>query len=162
MTVPYTRRQGQYLAYIAAYIRVHRQPPSEAEIATHFMVSPPSAHQMVVTLERRGLIQRTPGRPRSLRVLLPSESIPDMNVGQQQRQEGSSTEKKYPHIARWIMDGWVELGQTEYSQSMARALDIGGMVWEGKTSYTDLDELLRDLDEGIAQWTEFQFPTSQG
>jgi hypothetical protein len=37
---------------------------------------------------------------------------------------------------------------------MARALDEGGMVWEGKACYTDLEELLRDLDEGIARWTE--------
>ena len=50
----YTPRQGQYLAFIAAYIRRYGQPPAEAEIAAHFMVSP-SAHLMVVTLERRGL-----------------------------------------------------------------------------------------------------------
>ncbi|MGH2409245.1 MAG: hypothetical protein ACRDGS_02635, partial [Chloroflexota bacterium] len=46
---------GQYLAFIGAYTRLHGRPPSEAEIATYFMVSPPSAHQMVVTLERSGL-----------------------------------------------------------------------------------------------------------
>jgi hypothetical protein len=37
---------------------------------------------------------------------------------------------------------------------MARALDEGGMVWEGKTHYASLDELLSDLNEGIAQWTK--------
>jgi Mn-dependent DtxR family transcriptional regulator len=47
MTAPYTPRQGQYLAFIVAYARFHGQPPSEAEIATHLMVSPPSAHQML-------------------------------------------------------------------------------------------------------------------
>ena len=157
----YTPRQGQYLAFIAAYIRRYGQPPAEAEIAAHFMVSPPSAHLMVVTLERRGLIERIPGRPRSIRIVLPPEAVPDLKGAPPGRQEQSTSERKYPHIARWILDGWVELGQTEYSRSMARALDEGGIVWEGKTNYTDLDALLRDLDEGIAQWMAVQFPTSQ-
>jgi hypothetical protein len=117
------------------------------------MVSPPSAHQMVVALERRSLIQRTPGRARSLRILLPPTAIPNMESGRTPLQENHAVEIKYPHIARWIIeDGWVELGRTDYSRSMARALDEGGMEWEGKTSYADLDDLLSDLDEGIAQW----------
>ena len=155
MSAPYTPRQGQYLAFIAAYTRLHGQPPSESDIATHFMVSPPSAHQMVVTLEHRGLIQRTPGQARSLRVLLPPTAIPDLESGRKRPQEGSTVEVKYPHLASWVVDGGlVELGRTDYSRSMARALDEGGIVWEGKSSYTGLDELLRDLDEGIARWTE--------
>lgn len=32
----------------------------------HFRVSPPSVHQMVVTLERNGLIRRQPDAPRSI------------------------------------------------------------------------------------------------
>jgi len=104
----YTPRQGQYLAFITAYIRRYGQPPSEAEIATHFMVSPPSAHLMVVMLERRGLIQRTPGQSRSIRVLLPPEAVPDLESGRQHLREGPAVGEKYPHIARWIMNvGWV-------------------------------------------------------
>ena len=52
------------------------------------------------------------------------------------------------------MGGWVELGRTGDTRSLARALDEGGMVWEGKDSHPGLDELLWDLNEGIAQWTE--------
>jgi len=37
---------------------------------------------------------------------------------------------------------------------MARALDEGGMVWEGKTKYKSIDDLLDDLEAGIAQWLE--------
>ena len=110
MRSPYTPRQGQYLAFIAAYIRRYGQAPSEAEIATHFMVSPPSAHQMVVTLEQRGLIQRTPGQARSLRVLLPPTAIAELEDGRKRPQDGSTVEEKYPHIDRWIVnDGLVEL-----------------------------------------------------
>jgi repressor LexA len=154
MAALFTPRQGQYLAFIHAYTKLRGQPPSEAEIATHFMVSPPSAHQMVVTLERRSLIERQPGQPRSMRVLLPAAAIPDLNSGRTRSQEEPAFEVKYPHIAGWIMDGWVELGRTDYSRSMARVLDEGGMVWEGKTSYASLDELLSDLDAGIAQSTK--------
>ncbi|HEY8284090.1 MAG TPA: helix-turn-helix domain-containing protein [Chloroflexota bacterium] len=155
MAAPYTPRQGQYLAFIHTYTKLRGRSPSEAEIATHFMVSPPSAHQMVVTLEHRGLIQRTPGQARSLRVLLPSTAIPDLESGRPRRQQESTAEVAYPHLARWIVDGgWVELGRTDYSRSMARALDEGGIVWEGKTHYPGLEELLRDLNDGIAQWAE--------
>jgi repressor LexA len=155
MAAAYTPRQGQFLAYIHAYTRLHRQPPSEAEMAAFFGVSPPSVHQMVLTLERRGLIERTPGQARSLRVLLPPEDLPDLESGQTLPRQEPAVEAKYPHLARWIMgDGWVELGRTDYARSMARALDEGGMVWEGREHYTDLDELLQDLNEGIERWTE--------
>src|SRR5262249_39791335 len=67
---PYTRTQGQYLAFIHLYTKLHRRPPAEADIQMHFMVSPPSVHQMILTLERRGLIERTPEVPRSIRIVL--------------------------------------------------------------------------------------------
>jgi Mn-dependent DtxR family transcriptional regulator len=42
----------------------------------HFHVSPPSVHQMVLTLERAGLIRRQPGAPRSIELLVAPESLP--------------------------------------------------------------------------------------
>jgi prevent-host-death family protein len=59
---PYTERQGQYLAFIHSYTMTHRRAPSELEMQNYFKVSPPSVHQMVLTLERRGLIERKPGQ----------------------------------------------------------------------------------------------------
>ncbi len=75
---PYTDRQGQFLAFIYYYTKLHKCPPAEAEIAAYFEVSPPSAHQMVLTLEKNGLVSRLPGQARSLRVLLPREELPDL------------------------------------------------------------------------------------
>jgi Mn-dependent DtxR family transcriptional regulator len=46
----FTDTQGQYLAFIDAYTRVHGRPPAEADMQRHFGVSPPSVHQMVLTL----------------------------------------------------------------------------------------------------------------
>ncbi|MBL7224204.1 MAG: MarR family transcriptional regulator [Candidatus Brocadiae bacterium] len=78
LAAAYTPRQGQFLAFIYYYTKLIGQPPAEADMARYFGVSPPAAHQMVVTLERRGLIERIPGRPRSIRLLLPREDLPEL------------------------------------------------------------------------------------
>jgi len=74
----YTHKQGQYLAFIYYYTRIHGRPPAEAEMQQYFRVSPPSVHQMVLTLEARGFIERTPGQARSIRLVIPSEELPDL------------------------------------------------------------------------------------
>ena len=66
------------LAFICYYTKIHKCPPAEADIAAYFKVSPPSAHQSIMALERRGLIARTPGQARSIRVLLSRKDLPDL------------------------------------------------------------------------------------
>jgi DNA-binding MarR family transcriptional regulator len=72
----FTYLQGQYLAFIYAYTCISRRPPAEADMQRHFGVTPPSVHQMVMTLERQGLITRQPGAPRSIKLLVPPEALP--------------------------------------------------------------------------------------
>jgi Mn-dependent DtxR family transcriptional regulator len=72
----FTEKQGQYLAFIYAYTRVLGRPPAEADIQRYFKVTPPTVHQMVLTLERLGLIRRTPGVARSIQLLVEPESLP--------------------------------------------------------------------------------------
>ena len=72
----FTEKQGEYLAFIYAYSHMFRCSPAEADMQRHFCVSPPSVHQMVVTLERAGLIRRQPGVARSIELLVPPEQIP--------------------------------------------------------------------------------------
>lgn len=72
----FTEKQGQYLAFIYAYTRINRRPPAEADMQRHFQVTPPSVHQMVLTLERVGLIKRQPGQPRSIQLLVAPEDLP--------------------------------------------------------------------------------------
>jgi repressor LexA len=74
----YTVEQGQYLAFIYYYSKIHRRSPSEADMQSFFRVSPPSVHQMVLSLERLGFIERTPGQARSLKLLLNREQLPDL------------------------------------------------------------------------------------
>jgi Plasmid pRiA4b ORF-3-like protein/LexA DNA binding domain len=72
----FTPTQGRYLAFIHAYTNLHGYPPAETEIAAAMCVSPPSVNQMVKMLERKGLILRQPGQPRSIQVLVPEDEIP--------------------------------------------------------------------------------------
>ena len=72
----FTPKQGQYLAFINAYTLVLGRPPAEADLQRFFQVTPPSVHQMVLTLERAGLIHRQPGVARSIRVLVEPEALP--------------------------------------------------------------------------------------
>lgn len=78
MTDRYTPLQGQYLAFIYYYTKIHGQPPAEADIQQYFKVSPPSVHQMILTLEKNQLIERVPGKARSIRLLLSREELPDL------------------------------------------------------------------------------------
>ncbi len=75
-TARYTPQQGQYLAFIYAYTTIHRRPPAEADMQAFFRVTPPSVHQMVLQLERLGLIRRTPRAARSIALLADPASLP--------------------------------------------------------------------------------------
>ncbi len=78
MDADYTPRQGQFLAFIYYYTKLNGVPPAEVDMKRYFRVSPPSVHEMVKTLERRGYITREPGKPRTIRLLLPREELPDL------------------------------------------------------------------------------------
>ena len=74
----FTPKQGQYLAYIHLYTRLHRRPPAETDLQQYFRVSPPSVHQMLLTLERAGLIRRQPRTARSIELLVDSKQLPEL------------------------------------------------------------------------------------
>jgi Mn-dependent DtxR family transcriptional regulator len=73
-----TPRQGQYLAFIHSYTILNRTAPAEADMQRFFGVTPPSVHQMVLTLEREGYISRTPGAARSIRLLVSPDLLPKL------------------------------------------------------------------------------------
>ena len=78
MKPPYTERQGQFLAYIYQYSILNGCAPAEADMQRFFQVTPPTVHSMVLTLERRGFIQRVPGQARSITLIVPPESLPPL------------------------------------------------------------------------------------
>ena len=71
----FTTKQGQYLAFIFYYTKLNGRPPAQADMQRYFRVSPPSVHQMLVTLERKGFIARTPGAARSIELLVARDDL---------------------------------------------------------------------------------------
>ncbi len=76
--VKFTPRQGQFLAFIHLYRKLHRRGPAETDIVTFFRVTPPAAHGMVVKLAELGLITREAGVARSMRVAILAEALPKL------------------------------------------------------------------------------------
>jgi hypothetical protein len=61
--------------------------------------------------------------------------------------------KIYPVINRWINEqGWIEIGQNENSQSLVRAIDDGGLVWESDDMHISIDLALQDLEIFLKNW----------
>ena len=80
----FTPRQGQYLAFIHAYTLVLGRPPAEADMHRFFRASPPAVHQIIVSLEKAGLIARQLGVARSIVVLVGREALPEPAPSQDQ------------------------------------------------------------------------------
>ncbi|HUB63835.1 MAG TPA: MarR family transcriptional regulator [Methylocella sp.] len=74
----FTDKQGQYLAFIRAYTLVIGRPPAEADMQRFFAVSAPAVHQMILTLQQKGLIARTSGAPRSITLLVNPDNLPKL------------------------------------------------------------------------------------
>ncbi len=74
----YTDRQGQYLTFIYYYTKLNGYPPAQADIQRYFRITGPSVNSMLKTLEKRGLISRVPRQPRSIKLLLSREELPDL------------------------------------------------------------------------------------
>jgi hypothetical protein len=79
MAVGDDRRSARHqpdLAFNYVYAHMFGLAPAEADMQRHFRVSPPSVHQMVLGLERDGLIRRRPGAARSIDILVPRQDLP--------------------------------------------------------------------------------------
>lgn len=72
----FTEKQGQYLAFIWTYALLNGRSPAERDMQRFFGVTAPSVHQMVLTLERTGLIRRQPSLARSIELLIEPDSLP--------------------------------------------------------------------------------------
>lgn len=73
-----TERQGQYLAFIYYYAKLHRRALAEADIQRYFSMSASTVHQMIRALEAVGLVERTAGQARLLRVLPAADQVPHL------------------------------------------------------------------------------------
>ena len=65
-------------------------------------------------------------------------------------------DQQYPHLTSWILggEGWIELGQDDFSRSLVRILDFGGMFWESDELYTTVTQALAAAEVALAAWVE--------
>lgn len=66
-------------------------------------------------------------------------------------------ESMYPNISRFVkVEGWIEMGYDDDSPltSFIRALNMGGMVWEGEDEYASIDEAFKALDMALGEWMD--------
>jgi hypothetical protein len=70
--------------------------------------------------------------------------------------EQAGVEKLFPAIARWVKGyGHIEVGDQEGSGFVVRALDCGGLAFEGDRPNT-LAEALAALEKGLTRWFQEQ------
>jgi hypothetical protein len=76
-----TRRQGQFLAFIAEYMMRHPAgvAPTHAEFQRFFELTPPSVNSMLLRLEQRGFIRRIPGQARAIELVIAPDRIPPLD-----------------------------------------------------------------------------------
>ena len=72
----FSEQQGQYLAFILTNTKIHRRQPAEGDMQRYFQVTLPTVHQMVISLERKRLIQRTPSKERGIIVGVDPDKLP--------------------------------------------------------------------------------------
>lgn len=73
-----TPKQGEYLAFIYYYTKLNRRAPAEADFQRYFQTTPPAVHQMILTLEKHGWIEKVPGVARSINLKVSRGQIPDL------------------------------------------------------------------------------------
>ena len=65
---------------------------------------------------------------------------------------GDYAGERYPHLAAWVWErGWIEIGSDNYSSSVIRILDTGGLIWESEEDYESLDATLAAADAALAE-----------
>ncbi len=161
--VDFTPTQGRYLAFIRAYTDLHGYPPAESEIAAAMCVSPPSVNQMVKMLEKRGLILRQPGQPRSIQVLISEDEIPAWNARKRSTSSARPDRPSRTRVARaappanlyvvsvFLMHG--PISQKFANKAISRVIEIRGDQ--------TLDQLHHAIFQAYDRWEEhlyeFQF-----
>lgn len=64
----------------------------------------------------------------------------------------STFEKTHPYLARWVMDGMLEIGYEYNTRSFIRVLDEGGTVWQSSQDYETVDAALADAEIAAKAW----------
>lgn len=71
-----TPQQGQFLGFIREYMLRCGVAPTHADLQRFFNLSAPSVNSMLVRLERRGFLRRTPRQARGMELTIEAERLP--------------------------------------------------------------------------------------
>lgn len=78
MELNFTKKQGQYLAFIYYYQKLNRKAPSHVDFEDYFKSYPASVNSMLITLEKKGYISKEKGKVRSIKLLLKKDQLPEL------------------------------------------------------------------------------------
>lgn len=135
-----TPRQRQFLEFIAGYTRILGVAPAEADMQRFFKVSPPSVHQMVLTLEKRGFITRVPGQARSIRLKVQDESLVEFGSAGMARRKRIRPKDRLELLVR-NSERQVLLDGALLPPALEQWIRLG-VAWNGGTvAWLTLDEL---------------------
>ena len=85
-----------------------------------FRVTPPSVHQMVLSLEKAGLISRKPGVARSIVVLLDRSDLPELNPRDAQPVKTT--------VTRYVVDRVLTLGAHPFGYQPQASVISAGLI----------------------------------
>ncbi len=160
----FTPTQGRYLAFIHAYTNLHGYAPAETEIAAAMCVSPPSVNQMVKVLEKKGLIDRQPGQPRSIQVRIPDDEIPPWNSRKQAKSPArpanqpsrATAAPTAPPVSLYVVSVYLMSGPI--SKKFANKLISRAIEIRGDQTLEELHQaIFKAYDRSDAHLYEFQF-----
>ena len=71
-----TKKQHRVFTFLCGYIATNSEAPTNLEIRQHFQLrSPATVHAILVSLEKEGLIKRTPNISRGIEIVKQSTPV---------------------------------------------------------------------------------------
>ena len=74
----FTPQQGQYLAFIFFYTKLHKHGPNEVDCQAHFGGSLPAVRQVLDEMQAQDLIARRSGSGEAIALLVPRDELPEL------------------------------------------------------------------------------------
>lgn len=71
----FTEKQGQYLAFINKFIKTNGHSPKLSDFVNQFCVGSTSVYRILVKLEEKGFIKRSPQKTHSIELLIPENEF---------------------------------------------------------------------------------------
>jgi len=160
-----TKRQGEVLAFIAAYIHAHAYPPTIREVADFFSISVKGAHDHLTALKKKGLLKQGDKKSRTIELVKTGEE----NNFEEIPVLGNVAAGR-PILSNENMDGIIKLDRSmlkngrKYFALRVRGDSMEGAgIMDGDTAVIEQQEVVRNgeiavvmLDEAVTLKTFYQ------